>query len=99
LCAILLREEARGDGASLESRLAINETLFQEANDRLRQLYESGVTLGDDTEFVCECGDRQCTETTRMSPAEYEAVRREDRMLVAFGHAPYERVSASARAT
>jgi hypothetical protein len=75
-----------------ESRLAINETPFQEANDRLRHLYESGVTLGDDAEFVCECGDRQCTETIRMSLVEYEAVRREDRMLVAFGHVSYERV-------
>ena len=43
---------------------------------------------------MCECGERGCTATIRVKLADYEAVRRDCLALLAFGHAPAERVVA-----
>ena len=79
----------------MEGRLAVNEELFREANDRMRRLYEASGGDLDENEFVCECGDARCTATIRMPIGEYEAVRREGRFFVAFGHAEPDRVVAA----
>jgi hypothetical protein len=55
-----------------EQRLARNEVLFREVNERIEE-----VASADDGifEFLCECGVTECTEVVRMTAAEYEAVR------------------------
>jgi hypothetical protein len=80
--------------SEIEGRLVVNETLFREANDRMRRLYELSDAAPEENEFVCECGSARCTETIRMSIDEYEAVRRDGRYFVAFGHAAPDRVVA-----
>lgn len=65
-------------------RLARNETLFREANERLNDRHRSNVAL---REFVCECSDKTCTKTLLLWPGEYEAVRAvANRFMVARGH-------------
>ena len=68
---------------SREERLGKNEALFREVNERIRDIttWDSGV------EFLCECGDPDCTQPIVMSVEEYEAVRsRSTRFLVVAGH-------------
>ena len=57
---------------SLE-RLARNQVLFREVNERLREMMLDH--LADLTEFQCECSNPECTETVPLWVAEYERVR------------------------
>jgi len=67
-----------------DERLARNEVLFREVNERLNEIDRSSITL---SEFVCECSDKGCTKTLLVSPGEYEAVRSVPRrFMVARGH-------------
>ena len=56
--------------ASLE-RLARNQALFREVNERIEQ------TAGDNAkiEFVCECSDTECIETIELRLTDYEEIR------------------------
>jgi len=71
-----------------ETRLARNETLFREVNERIEQAVGS---LGRDDshvyEFFCECSNADCTLLLPLTIAEYEAVRSDPRQfIVAPGH-------------
>jgi len=68
---------------SREARVAKNEVLFREVNERIREL-----APGDGpTEFLCECGDAGCVEPVLLSLGQYEDVRREPaRFFVRPGH-------------
>jgi anti-sigma B factor antagonist len=97
----LLAETLSGDrpirrGETSEERLARNEALFREVNERLEEV--SGDVGKDDTvEFLCECGDPTCLEAVSLTLEEYEAIRKHsDRFVIAEGHvvAGVERVVA-----
>jgi hypothetical protein len=75
----------------VETRMAVNESLLREANDRFRRRYETS-DVQDENEFVCECGARDWSATIRLTLGAYEAVRREGRSVVALGHAHPGRV-------
>ena len=72
---------------SREQRLARNENLFREINERVRQIaseHGSDVHL---YEFYCECSNTDCTLRVELVLADYERVRaHSDRFLVAPGH-------------
>jgi hypothetical protein len=69
-----------------EERLARNETLFREVNERIDDVSRS-YDAGDSLEFLCECGRQDCLEAIGLTRAAYEAVRAHgDRFLVAIGH-------------
>lgn len=61
--------------SSREERVARNEALFREVNERIRDVSENGAEASE-TEFVCECGDPECTKPVRLTLGEYEDVRR-----------------------
>ena len=64
-----------------ERRLAQNEALFREANERTRR------AAGYSTEFICECADRDCAALVALSLEEYETVRRDPKQFVVLpGH-------------
>ncbi len=67
-------------------RLARNEVRFREINERLEQdLAQLGI--GGLQEFVCECGDRDCSEIVRLTLPEYEHTRSHPRwFFVVPGH-------------
>jgi hypothetical protein len=72
--------------ASREERVARNEALFREVNERIKDLNE-GVATPLEADFVCECGDRECTKPMRLTPPEYEEVRRNPRQFAVLpGH-------------
>jgi hypothetical protein len=52
-------------------RLARNQTLFREVNERIE------TTAGDNevVAFLCECGDAKCSSTIELRVKEYERVR------------------------
>jgi hypothetical protein len=70
-----------------QERLARNEALFREVNERVREI---AVVHGDDDhvyEFYCECSNADCTFQLRATLDEYEAVRAHaNRFLVAPSH-------------
>lgn len=70
-----------------KTRLARNEDLFRQVNDRIDDLAE---THGDDAhtyEFFCECSDLGCTERVRLTLAQYAHVRAEpSRFVVVKDH-------------
>ena len=61
-----------------EERLAKNEALFREVNERVAEVavnYIEVETSSDPVEFTCECGRADCAEPITMTVVEYEAVR------------------------
>ncbi|MGN6429868.1 MAG: hypothetical protein ACTHNB_03925 [Gaiellaceae bacterium] len=62
--------------------------LLGEVNQRIRDL-ASDLDSHDvsDWEFICECGDRSCTETIGLSLALYDDLKHADVALLAPGHA------------
>jgi hypothetical protein len=70
-----------------EKRLAQNEALFREINERVREL---AATHGEDEHvytFFCECSNTDCTLQVELTTAAYETVRADPtRFVVAVGH-------------
>ena len=61
-----------------EERLAGNEALFREVNERVAEVAEAFVEVeatADPVKFNCECGSATCTEQIAMTLVEYEGVR------------------------
>ena len=73
--------------ADREERLALNEALFREMN---QQVEEGAIaTRGEDEPFVvvCECGNLDCVERMRLTPAEYDAAHEHPaQFVVVEGH-------------
>jgi hypothetical protein len=68
------------------TRLAKNEALFREVNERVADVTESfaqHLDLPDVDGLVCECSDSLCLERVGpMRVEEYEAVRRDARQFI-----------------
>jgi hypothetical protein len=65
-------------------RLARNQVLFREVNERLREMLNESVGL---TEFVCECSHADCIEALPLELSEYERVRSQpNQFVVTPGH-------------
>lgn len=65
--------------------IARNEALFREVNERVDEV--SGSRSTETTDFLCECGNADCTEAIALRDEEYEHVR-SDSLLFAVkpGH-------------
>jgi hypothetical protein len=61
--------------ATSEKRLALNEALFRETNERLEERVR--MFVGDEELFgiICECGNLDCNDRITLSKDEYAAVR------------------------
>ena len=71
-----------------EKRLAMNEALFRDVNERIREISDSFGQRDETYDFLCECSDPECRERVVLTRAEYEHVRSEStRFVVAKGHA------------
>jgi hypothetical protein len=84
-----------------DERLAGNEALFREVNERVAEVATHFIEGGTDTEevdFTCECGRADCAEPIPMAVGEYEAIRAEPtHFAVAPGHERREIESVIAR--
>ncbi len=71
-----------------EERLAMNEALFREVNERIREISDTFGREDATYDFLCECSDPGCTKKVVLTRGEYEGVRSNPtRFVVAKGHA------------
>jgi hypothetical protein len=71
-----------------ERRLGLNEALFRDVNERIREISDTFGRPDATYDFLCECSDPACTDRVTLTRAEYEDVRSEStRFVVAKGHA------------
>lgn len=69
-----------------EERIARNEALFREVNERVAEV-QGSLGDGGTPEFVCECADDTCTERIAVPMGMYERVRNDSHLfLVRPGH-------------
>jgi hypothetical protein len=61
-----------------DKRLAQNEALFREVNERLQEHADDGALH----HYLCECANSDCTFRISISPEEYEAVRADARQFM-----------------
>ena len=74
-------------------RRATTEALFRDVNERIAESAERFDA--DETEFVCECADPNCTHRVAATLAEYEEVREDPAtflLVPGHEHADIERV-------
>lgn len=75
--------------ASRDERVARNELAFRRANESLRVVFEDASDDEPDEAFpfLCECGERQCTEVVRVTLETYGTIREApERFLILPGH-------------
>jgi hypothetical protein len=86
------------DDETRARKLAMNQSAFRSANERMQQLARSHrFDATQRMPFICECGDPSCREIVMFSLDEYERVREHpDRFLLVAGHedeeAAHERI-------
>ena len=68
-----------------EERIARNEALFRQVNERLEELQEPNSSLVEQASFICECGRASCTEHITMSLGEYERLRADPVLFAVVG--------------
>jgi hypothetical protein len=69
-----------------QERRATTESLFRDVNERIAESAER-FDAQEETDFVCECADPNCTDRVPATLAEYEEVRAAgSTFLVAPGH-------------
>lgn len=63
--------------AERRERLARNEAVFREVNERIEKIARDGEWLGESEslQVLCECGHSDCAEPLTLSISEYEQVR------------------------
>ncbi len=70
-----------------EKRLAQNETLFREINERVNELAARHGSDGHVYTYFCECSNPDCTLQLELTNGAYESVRAHGaRFIVAPGH-------------
>jgi hypothetical protein len=70
-----------------QRKLARNQTLFREINDRIHELAGHLGSSRRDIQIICECSDDTCSEPITVPIADYEQVRHfAARFLVRPGH-------------
>jgi DNA-directed RNA polymerase subunit RPC12/RpoP len=83
---LVVTEATSESRPSLDARLAQNENRARSVNERLER-DDSRRDADGVAEFVCECGNADCSQTIAMPIAEYEGIRRNPkRFVVALGH-------------
>jgi hypothetical protein len=60
---------------SREERLAKNESLFREVNERIEEAASRAALLDIEAGFVCECASVECTEPLPITLLDYEEAR------------------------
>jgi hypothetical protein len=86
--------------AARDERLAGNEALVREVNERVSEVAEHFVEVERQTEkvdFICECGRGDCTEPITMTLAEYEAIRAEPTHFGVVPHHEQPEIEAAGR--
>ena len=71
-------------------RIAKNEAVFRDVNERVEEIAEAFDVLDENEsglDLFCECGDRSCLERIRLTRDEYEHIRAAPtRFVILPGH-------------
>ena len=71
---------------SRPQRVAKNEALFRQVNERIEDVNQD-LDSDSPSDFLCECGDDNCTAPVSLTRREYEAVRSDPtHFVIAPGH-------------
>jgi hypothetical protein len=65
-----------------ERRMARNEALFREVNERVNEVAEDHGRDGLGYEYFCECANADCTFRLSLTAEEYESVRSDPTQFV-----------------
>src|SRR5688500_12085016 len=76
------------DKHEIQVRIARNEALFREVNERVEHLQKGWAPVSE-IEFICECADDTCTAHLSMTVAEYEAIREQSAQFVVLAEHVY----------
>jgi hypothetical protein len=69
-----------------QQRVAKNEALFRQVNERIQEVNEA-LDADEPSDFLCECGDDNCTDPVSLTLAEYERIRSDPtHFAIALGH-------------
>jgi len=69
-------------------RVGLNEAIFRQVNEQIRNLNRDFDTQEGTMTVICECGDGDCTDQLEIGTQEYERVRSDGRLyVIAPGHA------------
>jgi hypothetical protein len=72
-------------GKSVQERIAQNNLIFREANEKIRA--RADEALLERVPFLCECPDPECMTIVRLTLPEYRAVRADPaHFFTATGH-------------
>jgi hypothetical protein len=78
--------ETRDSESLTAERIARNDSIFREANERIRDAAQSHGIDGP-IPFICECAEPRCRELVRLTLTQYADVRRDPRrFFVMPGH-------------
>lgn len=70
-----------------ERRVGLNEAVFREVNERLKDLNSAFTTVTETMDLICECADTTCAAHISMPPHEYADLRAEPtHFAVVVGH-------------
>ena len=58
-----------------DERLAKNETLFRDVNERVREISADAWDVSESVEFLCECVLTECLDRVSLTVQVYEEVR------------------------
>lgn len=71
-----------------DKRLAMNEALFREMNERVEERVQSSADTDARFAILCECADLDCVERIFLTPVEYEAAHADPAQFTVLpGHA------------
>ena len=69
-----------------QERVGKNEVLFRDVNERIKDI-NRGMGVGEEADFICECGNEDCTLPVTLTMSEYEDVRKHPtRFAIVPGH-------------
>lgn len=72
---------------ALARKLAANEAVFREVNERVEEVASAWTPPGEPMELICECSHEVCMERVHVTRDDYTRVRADDtRFLVVDSH-------------
>ena len=81
------RADEHAVGEEIARRIAENEAMFRDANERIEEAVLRLEADASTLPFVCECGRPRCMRILRLSVDDYESVRQDPRhFLCSPGH-------------
>jgi hypothetical protein len=78
---------SRAGMSERQRRRSLNEAVFREVNERIREVNERFEADPQPLDLICECDDTDCADRICMSAADYEQVRADSRQFaIVPGH-------------